>query len=409
MIHKFKSLCIVLLTCSFILGIGIKSEATVSIKNTIHKQIYIEDVDVSNCTIQEAIDKVSNKYKLKEITLSYEDKVFKLKPSNINLNYNIDKAVKEAYAYTRSDSKFENIKRKLNLDLSKVYTIELVATYNEAKLSDIITDICNEIDVDAINATIDIEDNGSIKTTPSSEGKKVEISKLKESIYTMISNKNLKNIDLPVKVIIPYVLTDDVKSINTVLGQFTTTFNNHSSRGSNINVAAEQTSKKLIMPFKEFSYNNSTGARTWHNGYKTAKVIVGGKYVNGEGGGVCQVSTTIYNAALLSGMDITEVHNHTFVSHYAPAGRDAAVSYGYTDFKFKNPLRHPIYVKNIVNKGVITSKIYGCSDDRERLYISTKSKYEKDKISVDTYRVFLDEEGNVIRNELVNKCKYKHK
>ena len=149
----------------------------------------------------------------------------------------------------------------------------------------------------------------------------------------MIKNKSSKDIELPVKIINPTITTEDVKSINTVLGQFSTSFNDYSTRGSNICVAAKSTSDRLIMPSETFSYNNSTGARTWSNGYKTAKVIVGGRYVNGEGGGVCQVSTTIYNAALISGLDIVEVHNHTYPSHYVAKGRDAAVSYGYIDLK----------------------------------------------------------------------------
>ena len=161
------------------------------------------------------------------------------------------------------------------------------------------------------------------------------------------------------------------------------------------------------MPSETFSYNNSTGARTWSNGYKTAKVIVGGRYVNGEGGCVCQVSTTIYNAALLSGLDILEVHNHTFPSHYVGKGRDAAVSYGYIDLKFKNYFAHPIYIKNIVSNGAITSKIYGCNQDREKLYIRTQESRDKDKIIVKTYRVFLGEENNKIREELISENKYK--
>lgn len=225
----------------------------------------------------------------------------------------------------------------------------------------------------------------------------------------MIVNKNLSDINIPIDITTPKISTEDVNSINTILGQFSTTFNHTTSRGSNINIAGKSTSDQLIMPHDEFSYNKSTGSRTWHNGYKTAKVIIGGKYVNGEGGGVCQVSTTIYNAALISGMDITEVHNHTFASMYAPIGRDAAVSYGYTDFKFQNPLKHPIYIKNIVNNGVITSKIYGCDEDREKIYITTKTIYEKDKIKVNTLRIYLDEEGNKIREELINKNVYKKK
>ncbi|EPZ54069.1 vanW like family protein [[Clostridium] sordellii ATCC 9714] len=232
---------------------------------------------------------------------------------------------------------------------------------------------------------------------------------LKENIYNMILYKNLKDIDVKIDSTTPKVLTSDVESINTVLGQFSTTFNHTTSRGSNISIASNSTSDILLLPHNEFSYNNATGSRTWHNGYKSAKVIVGGKYVNGEGGGVCQVSTTIYNAALISGMDIQEVHNHTFISRYAPAGRDAAVSYGYTDFKFINPFKHPIYIKNIVNNGVITSKIYGCNEDREKLYILTKNNYEDDKIKVDTYRIYLDEEGNKIREELISKNVYRKK
>ena len=163
------------------------------------------------------------------------------------------------------------------------------------------------------------------------------------------------------------------------------------------------------MPGDVFSYNKATGARTWSNGYKTAKVIVDGKYVNGEGGGVCQVSTTIYNAALMSGLDIQEVHNHTFPSHYVSKGRDSAVSYGYIDLKFKNNLAHPIYIKNIVSNGIITSKIYGCNKDKEKIYIRTQENREKEKIIVKTYRVFLGEENTKIREELISENKYKIK
>lgn len=90
-------------------------------------------------------------------------------------------------------------------------------------------------------------------------------------------------------------------------------------------------------------------------------------------------------------------------------GRDAAVSYGYIDLKFKNNFAHPIYIKNIVANGAITSKIYGCNQDREKLYIRTQESREKDKIIVKTYRVFLGEENNKIREELVSENKYKIK
>ncbi len=375
----------------------------------------------------------------------------------------------EAYDYTETENRFENIKRKTGLIFKGNHNIELKATYNETKLSNFIENICKEIDISVTQASVEIKDSGEIIRTPSKEGKEVQKIKLKEDIYNMICDKKIKSlnlpvkivnptittediqsintvlgqfstsfnehnsrgsnihvagksINLPVKIVNPTITTEDIQSINTVLGQFSTSFNEHNSRGSNIHVAGKSTSDKLIMPYEMFSYNKATGARNWVNGYKSAKVIIGGKYVNGEGGGVCQVSTTIYNAALLSGMRIEEVHNHTMPSRYVARGRDAAVSYGYTDFKFKNPYSHPnaallsgmrieevhnhtmpsryvargrdaavsygytdfkfknpyshpIYIKNIVSNGAITSKIYGCSQDREKLYIKTEEKF----------------------------------
>jgi len=283
----------------------------------------------------------------------------------------------------------------------------LKATYDETKLSEELEVICNSINVDAVDATFRVQLSGELKRTESKEGKQVDLSRLKEDIYDMINKKKIENINLPVITLYPDVSTKQVKSINSVLGQFSTSFNNSTSRGSNIHVAGEQTSDTLLMPGDTFSYNKSTGARNWVNGYKSAPIIVGGKVTNGEGGGVCQVSTTIYNAALLSGLTIDEVHNHSLPSRYVQRGRDATVSYGYTDLKFSNPYTHPVYIKNIVGNGAITSKIYGCNSDRERISIKIVEEYTKNKITVQTYRLFLDEENNIMKKELVNASVYK--
>lgn len=380
-----------------------------NLNGKIFKNIYIEQINIGKLKVDDAINLLETKYSPKTIYIKYEDKIWSIDPKDIDLDYNVDDAVKKAYSYTRSDNRLDNIKRKCNLELNKPYNIKLIATYDECKLSKHISIVQNDINKKVQQATIQILDSGQIITTPSKEGIEVDISNLKEQIYDMIKHKSSKDIELPVKIINPTITTEDVKSINTVLGQFSTSFNDHSARGSNIYVAGKSTSDRLIMPSEIFSYNNSTGARTWSNGYKTAKVIVGGRYVNGEGGGVCQVSTTIYNAALLSGLDIIEVHNHTFPSHYVGKGRDAAVSYGYIDLKFKNNFAHPIYIKNIISNGAITSKIYGCNQDREKLYIRTQESRDKDNIIVKTYRVFLGEENNKIREELISENKYKIK
>lgn len=375
----------------------------------IHKNIYIEDINIGNLSVHDAKNTINKKYYPKTININYEDKIWSIKPQDIDLNYNVEKAISEAILYTRTEDKFLNIKRMFNLKFKTPFYIKLKATYSENKLSNIIKIIENEINKKDKKASIYIEENSQIKTTDSKNGIEVDTINLKEKIYNMIENKETKDIYLPIKIIKPKIDTNSVKSINSILGQYSTSFYDKSSRGSNIHIAGNTTSDILVMPGDIFSYNNTTGARTWSNGYKLAKVIIGGRYVNGEGGGVCQVSTNIYNAALLSGMEIVEVHNHTYPSRYSPKGKDAAVSYGYTDFKFKNPYKHPIYIKNIVKNGAITTKIYGSKEDKERIYVRTEEKYDKDKILVKTYRVYLDQNNKKIREELISTSKYKIK
>lgn len=400
--NKFIYLSIIIIIALSTVGI-----APADNNKKIHKNITIENISVGKLTKEEAVNILEKTYPLDNFNITYNNESWTIKPEDIELNFHIEERVDEALNYTRSKSIWNNIKRKGKLNINKPYNIKIKATYNEVKLSKQLEKIYEKVNVEAVDATFYVEPSGEIKRSESKEGRDVDISKLKDDIYNMINKKKIKDINLPVLTLYPKTSTKQVKSINSILGQFSTSFNDSTSRGSNIHVAGESTSDVLLMPGETFSYNKKTGARNWVNGYQSAPIIVGGRVVNGEGGGVCQVSTTIYNAALLSGLTIDEVHNHSLPSRYAPRGRDATVSYGYTDLKFTNPYTHPVYIKNIVGNGAITSKIYGCSLDRERIVIRMEEEYLKDKITVKTYRLYLDEENNVMRRELVNTSIYK--
>lgn len=400
--NKFIYLSIIIIIAFSTVGI-----APADNNKKIHKNITIENISVGKLTKEEAVNMLKKTYPLDNFNITYNNESWTIKPEDIELSFHIEERVDEALNYTRSKSIWNNIKRKGKLNINKPYNIKIKATYNEVKLSKQLEKIYEKVNVEAVDATFYVEPSGEIKRSESKEGRDVDISKLKDDIYNMINKKKIKDINLPVLTLYPKTSTKQVKSINSILGQFSTSFNDSTSRGSNIHVAGESTSDVLLMPGETFSYNKKTGARNWVNGYQSAPIIVGGKVVNGEGGGVCQVSTTIYNAALLSGLTIDEVHNHSLPSRYAPRGRDATVSYGYTDLKFTNPYTHPVYIKNIVGNGAITSKIYGCNLDRERIVIRMEEEYLKDKITVKTYRLYLDEENNVMRRELVNTSIYK--
>ena len=125
-----------------------------------------------------------------------------------------------------------------------------------------------------------------------------------------------------------------VKSVNSLLSEHTTSFNQKlEGRSKNIKVSSDRISDVLLMPGEVFSYNKQTGVRTISNGYFNAPVIVNGKLEDAPGGGVCQTSTTLYNAVLYSGLKINSVRNHSLTSAYAPRGKDAMVNDSGTDFK----------------------------------------------------------------------------
>ena len=398
---------IVLIFCLILTGVVFLNNNHIN-SPTIHENIYIEKIHVGNLTKAEAVKILEQKYMPKTIKLTYKDKTWNIEPYEIRLRYNIRNSVYNAYNYTRDKSIIKNIKKIIDLHSGQGKDINLEATYNEVKLSEIMQSISNDIDVSMKDATLNVKDSGAIETTEASEGKQVDVGKTKEAIYDIISKKNFKEIKIVVNTVPPNITTEDVKSVNTVLAQFTTTFNEYSyDRAHNITKAGESTNNIILMPGEEFSYNNLTGPRTGYNGYRNAPVIRNGKIQDGEGGGVCQVSTTIYNAALLAGLDITEVKNHSLPSHYAPKGRDATVSYGYIDFKFENPYNHPIYIKNIIKYGHITTKIYGCSEDRQIVQIKTEQEKVKDEYIVKTYRIFRDSQGKEIKTELISTGKYK--
>lgn len=225
----------------------------------------------------------------------------------------------------------------------------------------------------------------------------------KESIYDAIKNKDYKAIDLKVNIKQPKISTEAAKSVNTLLAEFSTKFStNDSNRVTNIVLSAKATSDVLLMPGEEFSYNNLTGKRTKSNGYKDAPVIINGKLEQDVGGGVCQVSSTLFNSVLYSGLDVTSRRNHSLKSSYVSIGRDAMVSDGGSDFRFKNPYSHPVYIKNTVSNGVITSKIYGNASDKKNISIKVEPYTTGGLDAAKTYIENRDSNGNVIRTQYIS-------
>ena len=182
---------------------------------------------------------------------------------------------------------------------------------------------------------------------------------------------------IPLIITKPKVTLDDIGSeaFPDKLATFTTRYDaSDTDRTTNLIIACRKINGKAVMAGETFSYNKALGARTASAGYKNAKVYENGEVVDGIGGGICQISSTLYNSVLMANLEIVERRNHQFVTSYVPAGRDATVVYGLTDFKFKNTRKYPIRIMASAQNGIATVSIYGIKEENEYTFsFSTKT------------------------------------
>ena len=173
---------------------------------------------------------------------------------------------------------------------------------------------------------------------------------------------------IPLKVIVPEVTMDQIgdEAFPDQLSQASTRYDaSNRNRSRNLEIAAGKIDGKVLLPGEEFSFNGVVGKRTVEEGYRDAKIYSNGQVVDGLAGGICQISSTLYNAALLANLEITQRRNHYFKTSYIAAGRDATVVWGSIDFKFKNSRKYPIKIKASVQSGVAEFKIFGIKEDKE--------------------------------------------
>ena len=232
--------------------------------------------------------------------------------------------------------------------------------------------------------------------------------------------------DVPTRMGIPMaekpaaVTTEAVRSLafDSIIGEYTTKFAvTEVNRSANLTAAAKALDRKAIRPGETFSFNETVGPREPETGYKDAYVIVNGEYVQGTGGGVCQVSSTLFNAVLLGNLAIVEREPHAVAISYVPLGQDATVNYPNLDFKFKNNTANVLYLRTELKPGSLTFQIWGKKTDKavrierkveKEMDFNTVNRPDPNLASgqtvqeqagakgniVNTWKVILDDKGN---------------
>ncbi len=417
----------------------------------VYKAVYINDINISGMTKEEAKDLLKKNYqdaaKDKALTIiSHDSKSKKVSFSDLNVVYNIDDAVNKAYSIGRTGNIFDRLSEIINTG-NKEKKIDILYTFDKNKASDILDKLNEEtliplkearlsflqdkvllisghsgksIDKEAtlkkvdasiklckadtievttiVNAPkkIDVEDyyerinrdpvNASFKADgktyelkPHVVGTSIDKTALADIINDLGNKEDTEKV-LPVTFTNPKITLNnlDAKLFKDTLSTSYTTFNtnsvNNKNRGINIKLAASKINGILLAPGDVFSFNTIVGQRTAKGGYQMAQTYVAGEVVDDIGGGICQVSTTLYNAVLLSDLQVLERTNHYFKVTYVPLGLDAAVSYPNPDFRFKNNTNWPIKIEaTVTNNSRIDFKLRGTKEVNKEVIMSQKT------------------------------------
>ncbi len=225
--------------------------------------------------------------------------------------------------------------------------------------------IYNEIYTAPQDATYTIAD-GKMTVTPGKPGVSIDKTEVANGLEAIKSGGSAT---FKIVTVNPTVTEETINAelFGAVLGTFATSYSTSSqNRSSNVELAASKINGTVLMPGEEFSYNKTVGERTAANGFKSAPVFENGETVQGMGGGVCQVSSTLYSAVLYAGLPVLERQNHSLVVSYVPKGQDATVAYGSIDFRFKNDTKGPIKISAKTAGKRIEISIWGAKPEKEK-------------------------------------------
>ncbi|RMA97368.1 VanW family protein [Thermoactinomyces vulgaris] len=249
--------------------------------------------------------------------------------------------------------------KKYELDLWQLgYDGKSPESVDMKKLTEWLDSVRKEVRVEPKNARF--ENNRWGETLIKGEyGEDMDVEKMKEWLNNWHASLN-QPYTIPMVEVKPEVTSNDLRQVDkNLIGSYTTKFNpGNVNRTTNMQLASNEIHNLVMLPGEKFSFNQVVGERTEARGYKTAHVIVKGEYTEGIGGGICQVSSTLYNSTDRAGLKMLRVVHHSADVDYVPKGRDATVSWGGPDFRFQNNLDAPILLRIFINGGELTANVY---------------------------------------------------
>ena len=347
-----------------VMGFGFPAQAKGDA--TVKKGIYAEDIDLSGMTAGEAATAVENYVeglKETEITLlAAADREVVVTAGELGITWANPELVTEAVEIGTHGNVIERYKVLKDLEHeNKIYPI--VLSFDLQAISDVLTERCAKYDVEAVNVGLKKED-GQFRVIEGKTGYMLDVETSIDLINDYLTgdwNREPCTVALDITALEPKGSAEELAQVTDILGTFTTSYKTSgTSRSANVENGCRLIDGITLYPGEEFSTYENVSPFSEKNGYYMAGSYVNGKVVDSLGGGICQVSTTLYNAVLKAELDVTERHNHSMIVSYVDPSADAAIAESSgKDFKFVNNLDYPIYIEGYTKNKQITINIYG--------------------------------------------------
>lgn len=343
--------------------------------------IYVDDIDISGMTkseAEEAIDAYVAAYGDAQITLhAPEEGEIKTSAAELGLKWGNREILEEAAYFGRDGDILQCYKELRDLEYkNKVYRVNF--DFDKSKIRELIEENADQYDREAVNASLKKTEDG-FEVTGGQSGFVVDREGTAESVYTYLTDEwtgSACDLEMQVEMQEPQGSAEDLEKVKDVLGTFTTSFSTSGgARSENVINGCRLLSGITLYPGEEISTLEALIPFSEENGYYMAASYLNGQVVDSLGGGICQVSTTLYNAVLQAELEVVERYNHSMIVTYVDPSADAAIAESSgKDFKFKNNLDYPIYIDGYTTpEKEITFTIYGMEtrdSGREVIYES---------------------------------------
>ena len=310
------------------------------------------------------------------ITFCHQDKEWVYSSRDFTINTDIHTILDSMHLHSEKTKDYITTIHTIDDMLNSGNSYYSILNYIFLGLKDRVLDMVHEIEYDAIDSTIHFTGNKDnlFNITNSYNGNKVNI----DTLYTTLGNKIMESnnvkINVPTIDILPSITKEYNTSLTKKIATFTTNVSDSTGgRKTNVKLALSKINGLTVQPNETVSFNKITGPHTADTGYKPATVIYNNEYVEDIGGGICQASSTLYNALLLTGIRIDEVNKHSLPVKYVPLALDAMVSEGISDLRFTNTTKYPIYIHTYSDSESVSVDIYSRKND-EGITYKTRSE-----------------------------------